>query len=92
MSSYFMIGPFPVAFKGVLFYTLMLFSGIYWLDTRKVALFKYLPYITIPALIYSVWLGYIMLFVIEALCIYCLISAASTTFIMLISLVLAKYS
>ena len=85
MSSYSTIGPFPVALPGVFFYILMLVSGIFWLDTRKAALFKYLPYITVPAFVFSAWLMYIMFFVIEALCIYCLASAASITLIMLIS-------
>lgn len=91
MSPYSTIGPIPVALPGVLFYSLILFSGIFWLATRIPILFKYLPYVTIPAFVFSVWLVYIMLFEIEALCIYCLISAASTTLIMLISLWLRKH-
>ncbi len=92
MSPYSTIGPIPVSLLGVFFYTLMLFSGIFWIDTRKSALFKYLPYVTVPAFAFSAWLVYIMFFEIEALCIYCLVSAASTTLIMLISLWLRIFS
>jgi uncharacterized membrane protein len=92
MSPYSTIGPIPVSLLGVLFYTLMLASGVFWIDTRKSSIFKYLPYITVPAFAFSAWLVYIMFFEIEALCIYCLVSAASTTLIMLISLWLRKFS
>lgn len=92
MSPYSTIGPVPVALPGVMFYTVILFSSIFWIDRRNPFLFKYLPYITIPAFIFSVWLVYIMVFEIEALCIYCIISAASTTLIMLITLRLRKFT
>ena len=92
MSPYSTLGPIPVSLLGVFFYTVILVSGIFWIDTRRSAIFKYLPYITVPAFAFSAWLVYIMFFEIEALCIYCLVSAASTTLIMLISLLLRKYS
>ncbi len=90
MSPYSTLGPIPVALLGVLFYALMLISSILWLDIRNSAIFGFLPLITIPAFGFSVWLVYIMFFEIEALCIYCLVSAASTTFIMLISIRLKR--
>lgn len=91
VSPYSSIGPVPTALPGAVFYTLILLTGIYWIDIRKTAIFKYLPFITVPAFAFSAWLVYIMFFEIEALCIYCLVSAASTTLIMLISLWLRKF-
>lgn len=88
MSEYSTIGPIPVSLLGVLFYTSMLFFGFVWIDIRKTAIFRLLPWVTIPAFLFSLLLLYLMHFVIEALCIYCILSAITTTLIMLISLYL----
>ncbi len=85
MSAYSTFGPIPIALLGVLFYTAMLIWGMLWLDTRKFQVFRFLPYVTVPAFVFSMWLIYVMYFVIEAICIYCLISSATTTLIMLLS-------
>ena len=86
LSEYSTIGPVPVALFGVLFYTVMLVAGIMWLDVRKSILFRYLPFITVPAFFFSVWLVYLMIFVIEAICVYCFVSAGTTTLLMLLSI------
>ncbi len=90
MSTYSTIGSVPVALFGVIFYTIMLVIGARWLDSRKKRIFKKTPYITVPAFAITLWLMYLMVFVIHALCIYCLISAISTTLLMLISFWLKK--
>ena len=86
LSEYSTIGPIPVSLAGVLFYTLMLVAGVTWLDIRKTTIFYYLPFITVPAFLFSIWLVYLMFFVIEALCIFCLFSAGTTTLLMILSL------
>lgn len=86
LSEYSHLGPVPVSLLGVLFYTVMLIAGFFWLDTRKSVLFRYLPIITVPAFLFSMWLVYVMFFVIDAICIYCLVSSATTTLLMLLSL------
>ncbi len=86
LSEYSTIGQVPVALYGALFYTLMLVAGIMWLDVRKSILFRYLPFITVPAFLFSMWLVYLMIFVIEAICVYCFVSAGTTTLLMLMSI------
>ncbi|MEX0680001.1 MAG: vitamin K epoxide reductase family protein [Balneolales bacterium] len=90
LSTYATIGPIPVALLGVLFYVIILISGVAWLDTRNPVLFRYLPFLTVPAFLFSMWLIYLMFFVLEAVCIYCLISAVTTTLIMLLSFRLSQ--
>lgn len=89
LSAYSTIGPIPVALLGALFYTGMLIWGMVWLDTRKNGVFRYLPFVTVPAFLFSMGLVYLMFFVIDAICIYCLISALTTTLLMLLSFRLA---
>jgi uncharacterized membrane protein len=85
MSEYSTIGSVPVSLFGVLFYAFMMTISVAWFDTRKPVLFRYLPYITVPGFLFSMWLIYVMFFKIGALCIYCLLSAATTTILMLLS-------
>ncbi len=84
-SDYATIGPIPVALLGALFYMTMLISGFLWLDIRKSYILNLLPYVTVPAFLFSGWLVYLMNSVIEAWCLYCLISAGTTTLIMGVS-------
>lgn len=86
LSEYSTIGPFPVALPGAIFYLFMLISGMAWMYDEKPAILKILPIFTIPAFLFSMWLVFVMLFRIEALCLYCLISAGSTTLLMVLSL------
>lgn len=90
ISEYSTIAGVPVALLGNLFYLLMMISAFVWFDMRKNVVIKVLPYVTVPAFIFSVWLVYVMFYIIEALCIYCLISAGTTTLLMILSLILLK--
>lgn len=90
LSPYATIGPIPVSLLGTLFYLSMLIAGVAWIDTRNHRLLTNLFWVTIPAFIFSVWLIYLMFFEINAICEYCLLSAASTTVLMGISLWFAR--
>jgi uncharacterized membrane protein len=86
LSDYSTMGGIPVALFGTLFYSLMLVLGVAWLDTRKPVILKRLPIVAIPAFLFTAWLMYHMFFSINAICIYCLISASTTTLILILSL------
>lgn len=86
LSDYATIGGIPIALFGALFYSLMLVLGVAWLDTKKPIILKGLPILTIPAFLFTAWLMYHMFFSINAICIYCLISASTTTLILILSL------
>ncbi len=90
LSEYSTIGPIPVAVFGVLFYTVMLIASVVWLDVRNSVALRYLPFLTVPAFLFSMWLVYLMIFVIEAICVYCFVSAGTTTLLMLLSLHLRR--
>lgn len=86
LSEYSQIAGVPISLLGTLFYIAVLILGIAWFDTKKLSLIQRLPLLTVPAFLFSIGLMYLMFAVIEALCIYCLLSAITTTFIMLISI------
>lgn len=86
LSEYSKVAGIPISLLGTIFYTSVLVLAVAWLDTRKDSLLQKLPLLTVPAFLFSVWLMYLMFAVIDAICIYCLLSAISTTLIMLLSL------
>jgi|AntRauTorcE11897_2_1112592.scaffolds.fasta_scaffold40442_1 uncharacterized membrane protein len=90
LSPYATIGPIPVSLLGTLFYLAMLVIGVAWIDSRNNRLLKHLIWLTIPAFFFSIWLIYVMFFEIEAICEYCLLSAASTTVLMGLSVWFAR--
>lgn len=86
LSEYSQIAGVPISLLGTLFYITVLILSVAWFDSKKFSLLHKLPLLTIPAFLFSIWLMYLMFTVIEALCIYCLLSAVTSTLIMLISL------
>lgn len=90
ISEYSTIAEIPVALFGSAFYLLMIVLAFVWFDMRKTVVIKLLPLFTVPAFIFSGWLIYVMFYLIEAICIFCLISAGTTTMLMILSLVFYK--
>lgn len=86
VSEYSQIAGIPISLMGTIFYTVILILGVAWLDTRSTSILEKLPLITVPGFLFSVWLMYLMIAVIEAMCIYCVLSAFTTTVVMILSL------
>jgi uncharacterized membrane protein len=78
----------PVAFLGALFYLALIATALAWLWWRPLGLAG--PVIatwglSVGGTLYSAYLTYIELFVLEAICIYCVASAAIILTSLLIS-------
>lgn len=85
-SAYGTIFGVPVSFAGVGYYLFVFIAALYYLDTRnRLALFvvKYLP---IAGLLAALWFTYLQVFVLNAFCFYCLISAGLSTAIFVLSI------
>jgi len=89
-SQYAKLLGIPIALLGTLYYLFIFSLGIYYLDKKSLAILGILPAITAVGFVFSLYLIYLQLFVIKALCIYCLFSAGSSTSLFLISLFLKK--
>ncbi len=89
-SQYAKLLGIPIALLGTLYYLLIFALGLYYLDKKSLAVLKILPVITAVGFIFSLYLVYLQLFVLKALCIYCLFSAGSSTALFIISLFLKK--
>lgn len=78
-SSYASIGPIPVALLGAIYYVMVFVATIAYLDTKREILLRFLAHFTILGFLASLWFVYLQVFVIGAVCIYCLGSAISST-------------
>jgi|SRR3989338_11161178 len=85
-SVYSMIGPLPVALLGSIFYlTVFILATIYLLHRWSPA-FRLIFFAALAAFLFSLYFTALQLWVIKALCLYCVISALLSTTIFLLAL------
>mgnify|MGYP001614475863 CR=1 FL=1 len=65
----------PLALFGALFYFLILILTLLYLQNRHKIILQTIFSLTLPALIVSITLTYLQLFVLRAICVYCVFSA-----------------
>ena len=91
-SQYATIGGISVALLGAVYYLAVLIISIAIIDTKNDRLKKFLARFSVIGLLASIWFISLQLFVIKALCLYCLVSAFSSTAIFLTTFFLKKDS
>ncbi|KKQ76932.1 MAG: Vitamin K epoxide reductase, partial [Parcubacteria group bacterium GW2011_GWC1_38_6] len=85
-SQYNEIGGIPVALFGVIYYLDILTFGFLYLRTRKEQMLKIAAIITPVGLVASIYFVYLQLYVIEAICQYCMLSAGTSTFLFIVGM------
>lgn len=75
VSKYATIGPIPVALLGALYYLILLILTIIYLDTENLKALRLATTLTWAGFLTSLLLIWLQLFVIYAICIYCMGSA-----------------
>lgn len=91
-SPYAVVGGVPVALLGVFYYLTVFFSALAHLLVsdglghgrwaawvRGDRLLMGVRWLTVIGFVFSLWLVYLQLFVIKSICLYCMISAATST-------------
>jgi uncharacterized membrane protein len=89
-SPYALLYGIPLSFLGVAFYLTMLIGLVLFLDTKKIIIIKLLGAATAFGFIFSLYLAYLQLFVIKAICIYCMLSALSSATLFIFGLLVLK--
>ena len=79
-----------VALLGAIYYLIVLIISIAIIETKSDWLKKFLSKFSILGLLASIWFISLQLFVIKALCLYCLVSAFSSTAIFITAIFLRK--
>lgn len=85
-SQYATIGNIPVSLFGSIYYfAVLMFMAIYFWQNRE-KIIDWLARFTIVGFLASLWFVYLQLFVIKAICIYCMVSALSSTILFMLGL------
>lgn len=86
MSPYAVVSGIPVALFGSIYYLAIFILSIAYFDTGRARILRFAADLTLLGLIASLWFLYLQLFVIKALCFYCLISALTSTLLFILGL------
>lgn len=85
-SQYAVVGNIPVALFGAAYYLSILIFVILYLDTGRAGLIKYVSRFSVVGFLASLWFIYLQLFVIKAICFYCVVSAIASTMIFILGM------
>ncbi|MEK7154145.1 MAG: vitamin K epoxide reductase family protein, partial [Patescibacteria group bacterium] len=88
ISPYSAVGGIPVALFGAVYYLTIFILGIAYFDTGRARVLKLAVSLTPLGLIASLWFLYLQLFVIKALCFYCLLSLVTSTLLFILGLLM----
>jgi uncharacterized membrane protein len=91
-SKYSAIGGVPLALLGALYYLFIFVLALIYFDSESRLVKYWLPYVTIAGFAVSLYLVYLQLFVIQAICIYCMGSAITSTLIFILGMIGLKYN
>lgn len=81
-------GNIPIALVGTAYYLILFVLSVAYLDTKKTALIKSAAYLTWAGLLASAGLVTLQFLVIEAICLYCIASAVSSTILFILGMVI----
>ncbi len=83
-SSYSMIGPIPLAVLGMLYYCAIIILAVLYIDSKKAVVLSFLTGFSVIGFITSLYLVFLQAFVLKAFCLYCLVSATTSTVLFLL--------
>lgn len=86
-SSYSMIFEIPVALLGACFYLSILFLCYAALEFKQKKLLKVASLLSIFGFAFSLWFVFVQIFIIHAICQYCMLSAITSTTIFIASMI-----
>lgn len=89
-SSYSVIFGIPMALMGALYYLAIILALVYYLDAKKAWVLKWVSRFTAVGFLFSLYLVYLQLFVLHAICIYCMFSALSSTALFILGVIVLK--
>ena len=89
-SQYATVGPVPLALLGAIFYGVLFFLTIAYFDTKKEMILRLAAGLTAIGFLASLYFVYLQFFVIKAVCLYCMISAASSFLLFFVSIFILR--
>ncbi|TSC79294.1 MAG: hypothetical protein G01um101429_529 [Parcubacteria group bacterium Gr01-1014_29] len=89
-SPYATIGSVPISLVGAVYYLALFILTIAYIDSKNVFVLKTAAYFTWVGLLASAGLMALQLFVIRALCLYCIASALTSTLLFILGIVILR--
>ena len=91
-SQYSVMAGIPTSFFGVAYYLVIFVVFVLYLDTRKTQLVYFGSFLTAVGFLASIYFVFLQVFILKAVCLYCLFSASTSTllFVLGISIILDK--
>ena len=89
-SRYATMGGVPLALLGLVYYLAIILLTIAYLDTRREGLFLFTARATTVGFLSSAWFVYLQLYVIRAVCPYCMISAGASTILFVLGMIVLR--
>lgn len=78
-SSYSKILGLPVSLWGMIYYFTILVGLFGYLESRNQTFLRFALLFTVLGLLFSLWFLYVQAFILQAYCLYCLVSLATST-------------
>ena len=89
-SPYATIGNIPISLVGALYYLSLFIACVIYFDAKNMRVLKVAAYFTTAGFLTSLILVTLQIFVIQALCLYCLASAATSTILFILGMIILK--
>lgn len=89
-SEYSTVFGVPVSLVGVIYYLFILVGAFAYVEGKHEKMLRYGMLITVFAFLASLWFVYLQIFIIESYCLYCLGSAATSTVLFILALIVFK--
>ena len=89
-SAYAAIGNIPISLIGAAYYLLLFIACVIYFDSKNTRVLKAAAYFTTAGFLTSLILVTLQIFVIQALCLYCLVSATTSITLFVLGLIILK--
>jgi uncharacterized membrane protein len=80
----------PVALLGALYYLAVIIGLVYYFQSKKMIVLKCVAAFTSAGFVFSLWFVYLQLFVIHAICVWCMFSALTSTLLFILGIWVLK--
>ena len=85
-SEYSVVAGVPVALLGALYYFTMFIGMFVYFDLQDKRVLRVLMLLTVLGFLASLWFLYLQIFVIKALCLYCIVSVVTSTLLFVLGM------
>lgn len=89
-SQYATLWGVPVALFGAIYYLFIFVLVVAYLDTKKEQVLYFVARLTAIGFLASIWFLYLQLFVIKAICFYCVVSFIASAVLLILGIVLLR--